>query len=177
MTMTNPTISSWPVWTNGPIVLFHGTTLLSAQSIKKGGIDLGKCRERTDFGCGFYTTTLEASAWKMAEKKADALGGQPRAVIRLRLDRHGLGLLKTLVFVRGSLDATDFWSYVYSSRKGLSFHANQQSIYDVAYGPVARSWSGPANSKLYEGYDQISFHTPAALTLLNDSRSCQMEIL
>jgi len=171
------TIVGWPVWTNRPIHLFHGTTLLSAQSIKTGGVDLDRCRERTDFGCGFYTTTLEASAWDMARKKADTLGGQPRAVIRLRLDRYGLGLLKTLAFVRGTLDATDFWSYVYSSRNGLSFHAGAQDIYDVVYGPVARSWSGPANSKLYEGYDQISFHTAAAVLLLNDSKSCQMEIL
>jgi hypothetical protein len=173
--ITNPTLT-WPIWTDAPITLFHGTTNKAARSILSEGVDLAKCRPLTDFGRGFYTTTLYSSALLLANRKVQNIGGAP-AILRIRLNREKLGSLKNITFIRGALDATDFWSYVYSWRNGLAPHANAPNIYDVAYGPVARSWAGPANSKLYEGYDQISFHTPAAVMLLNDSVSCQTEIL
>lgn len=174
--MVKASQSTWPVWRNGRINLFHGTTLEAARNILSSGVDLAFCRENTDFGIGFYTTTLESSAWKIARRKVDIIGGT-QAVIRLHLDREKLGSLKTLAFVRGSLDATDFWSYVYSCRKGLRLLTDEKAVYDVVYGPVASSWAGPANSKLYEGFDQISFHTQAALNLLKNGEVCRTVIL
>jgi hypothetical protein len=168
--------SVWPIWTNGPIMLFHGTTLASTHDIRGGGIDLAKCQNNTDFGRGFYTTTVERNAWKMAKKKVDRVGGQ-QAVVQLRLDRDQLGSLKTIAFVRGSVDAIDFWSFVYSCRNGLPFSAGPLGIYDVAYGPVALYWGGPENSRIYKGYDQISFHTQRAMEILNSKDICQVTIL
>jgi hypothetical protein len=166
----------WPLWTDSPIELFHGTTLVSATKILTDGVNLAECRENSDFGRGFYTTTVRHSAQEMANRKADRVGGQP-AVVRLRLNRRELGRLDTVVFVRGSLDAVDFWSFVYSCRNGLSHATDISTVYGVAYGPVARNWRGPEKSFVYEGYDQTSFHSEKAILILNDQTLCSLEVL
>ena len=65
-----------------------------------------KTRPNTDFGQGFYTTTWLSQAQEWAEQKAATVGKQP-AVVKLTLDRLALRSLKSLAFVRGSLDAED----------------------------------------------------------------------
>jgi hypothetical protein len=167
---------TWPTWTDSPIELFHGTTLISANNIKGGGVRLADCQENSDFGRGFYTTTLRHSAKLMAERRANRDGGQP-AVVHLRLNRREMAKLETIAFVRGSLDATDFWSFVYSCRNGLPTATDVRRVYDIACGPVARNWRGPERSAVYEGYDQISFHSEKAILMLNNQQLCSLEIL
>jgi hypothetical protein len=171
----NPSSSSWPFWTNAPIVLFHGTTLASAKNILRVGIDLSLCDGSSDFGRGFYTTTRLAQANLFSETRVQKYGGTA-AVVRLTLDRETLGSLKTIAFVRGDRSADDFWSFIVHCRKN-PFHIPASSThYDAAYGPVARKWLGPANSAVWEGYDQISFHTAAAVGVLRDQTLCSVEI-
>ena len=170
----------WPPWSNPPSILFHGTTVISAQNIAKNGVNLTFSQENTDFGRGFYTTTWRQSAEIMAQRKAYRTGGMP-AVIKFSLSRSALGELRTIAFVRGSVDASDFWSFVFSCRTGIplasALASAASSGYDVAYGPVARYWFGPAKSKVYEGYDQISFHTNTAIQALNSKELCSLELL
>jgi hypothetical protein len=69
--------------------------------------------------------------------------------------------------VRGDFDAEHYWSLVHHCRLGAADHARPVSgWYDVVYGPVAAFW----NQRMAIGdADQISFHTAAAETLLNNA--------
>lgn len=51
-------------WTNQDLPLYHGTLDRYVSSILSG-VDVTKGRAHTDFGKGFYTTTVErqARAW------------------------------------------------------------------------------------------------------------------
>jgi hypothetical protein len=125
---------------------------------------------------GFYTTTYLAQARIFAGIQQDNRHGTP-AVVRLRLNRERLALLRTIGFVRGSLDAIDYWSFVLHCRNGFAHLPSTGKQYDVACGPVAKAWTGPTDSKLWEGYDQISFHTREAIAILNDKSFCTLEIV
>ena len=169
-------VNPWPNWVNGPIELFHGTIRSSAEDIVDRKVDLFRCQGNSDFGLGFYTTTYAEQAAIFADIQADNRDGQP-AVVCIKLDRERLARLQTIGFVRGSLDAIDDWSFVLHCRRGRAHMPPTGRKYDVAYGPVAKAWKGPTDSKLWEGYDQISFHTPEAIDILNDKSICTLEIV
>jgi hypothetical protein len=112
-------------WNNQDIFLYHGTIDIHVQSIRKGvNVMLGN--PRTDFGRGFYTTTIRRQArswaWQLAvdynAKKAPQLPRAYARVIRFRVRRDRLAQLETLVFVRGDFHATDYWSLVRHCRSG-----------------------------------------------------------
>ena len=169
--------ASWPHWTNPGIVLFHGTVRSAVPSIL-AGVDIRKGDPETDFGRGFYTTTLERQAREWAvDKSVGLLGKSPPAVIRLTVDRIRLAELESLAFVRGARDAVDYWSFVSTCRKGQPHRAGSSSYYDVVYGPVAIRWEEPAISEVFSGFDQIGFHTSNAEHLLNDRVFCMKELL
>jgi hypothetical protein len=105
----------WPAWTNSPVVLYHGTNDTSAHSIVILGVDLRRSEPNKDFGRGFYTTTRMKSAELFADRRVKRSGGLP-AVVALEFKRSNLSALKTLAFVRGTLDAEDFWSFVQHCR-------------------------------------------------------------
>jgi hypothetical protein len=160
-----------PPWTNQDIILYHGTVEVSAEAIKKSGVKLAMARHHTDFGPGFYTTTLRRQAVMWARQKA-ALRRLPAAVLRIVVSRDDLAALQTLAFVRGDFNAKDYWSLVHHCRGGKPDHARSGSgkLYDVVYGPVAAFWAQRAT--VY-GADQVSFHTRAATNCLDPSRmSC-----
>jgi hypothetical protein len=52
-------------WRNPDLKLYHGTIRAYAESIALKGVDLGLARNDSDFGRGFYTTTLwrQAAEW------------------------------------------------------------------------------------------------------------------
>jgi len=63
--MATPLLEPAPDWTserNEYVVLWHGCTMLAKDAIEANGIDLARCAVNTDFGRGFYTTTLERQA-------------------------------------------------------------------------------------------------------------------
>jgi len=168
--------AAWPLWTNQPIVLYHGTIRRFGESIVRDGVDVARGLPNTDFGRGFYTTTSCLQARAFADRKS-ASKNAPAAITKFTLDRLTLGTLRGLVFLRGSVDAVDYWSFVAHCRGRRLGALKANSGYDVVYGPVARSWWGPNRSRVYANYDQISFHGDKAQELLRDSILCRIEVI
>jgi len=132
------------------------------------GVNVHHGRTHTDFGQGFYTTTVERQAQAWAWQLSQRIPGTLPAVIRFNIDRDHLAALQCVWFVRGSVDADDFWSLISYCRTEGGHHARatNHGWYDVAIGPVAASW----RRRLTIGdADQASFHTDRAATLLNTS--------
>ncbi len=159
-------IPSPPNWTNQPLILYHGTADREVSSILNS-VNISQGRVNTDFGRGFYTTTVERQARTWASRLSQRKGGTQPAVIRFDVNRDALADLECLWFVRGSFDADDFWSLVFHCRRGND-HARttNQGWYDVVIGPVVASWRQLLT--LYD-VDQVSFHTLRAANLLNNS--------
>jgi hypothetical protein len=166
----------WPEWTNAAIRLYHGTTLPNADSIIAIGIDVARGRATTDFGRGFYTTTDEENARAWSRRRSRDLD-QPPALLRLTTDRLALANLASIVFIRGSHSAQDYWSFVTHCRSGLSHRPTTDDFYDVAFGPVSKVWFGSSNSAVWADYDQISFHTRAAQDMLNNKSISTLEVI
>lgn len=66
--MSSPLYSPAPPWVptrSQEIILFHGCTSHDKALIDQHGIDLSYSRVDTDFGRGFYTTTIlyQARQW------------------------------------------------------------------------------------------------------------------
>jgi len=118
------------------IVLWHGCTAIDRANIEMG-IDLSKCAVNTDFGRGFYTTTVERQARQWAwdrfydwrRKQPTATGNQP-IVLRFRVRRYaqtprgstvddGLASLMSLAFVWGDFANEDYWSLVQHCRQSV----------------------------------------------------------
>jgi hypothetical protein len=88
-------------WTNAPVRLYHGTVDVFANAIVSGGVAVRLGRTGTDFGPGFYTTTLERQAKTWAHQLAISRRGSRAAVVAIDVDRDALASLDTLAFVRG----------------------------------------------------------------------------
>ena len=161
-------------WTNGPLVLYHGTTDDAAAAISKlsrtlpHSINLDYCKPLKDFGRGFYLTTVLRQAESWADQKFER---QPKsseaacsAVIRFEVDREQLAPLLSLCFVTESTGPnSDYWNFVKHCRKGASTHLLQgNKNYDVVFGPV----SVGRQRFIMKDADQVSFHTEAALKIL-----------
>jgi hypothetical protein len=154
-------------WINQDLELYHGTTLMAANAIASRGISLASCSSLTDFGQGFYTTTLQRQAITWAYTRAAIVGDKP-AYLSYRVNRDALSSLETLFFVRGSFDADDYWSLVFHCRTGKPGHrpGGPVSFYDVVVGPVAAFWQ---QRLAIQDVDQVSFHTQPAIGLLSNS--------
>jgi hypothetical protein len=155
-------------WTNQPVRLYHGTLLVNAENILAEGVQVRLGRQNTDFGRGFYTTTVERQAQSWAHHAATRVPGRVAAVVSFDVNRDAFAALQTLTFVRGSFDAEDFWSFVAHCRSGGLNHRRLggRDWYDMVAGPVASSWR---QRLLHADVDQISFHTSTAAALLNNS--------
>ncbi len=154
-------------WTNQFLTLYHGTLEIHVQSILNG-VDVNRGRPYTDFGRGFYTTTVERQARTWASQLSQQKRATQPAVIRFDVDRDALAQLDCLCFVRGSFDFDDFWSFVFHCRMkgGNHARATNQGWYDAVIGPVTASWR--QRLTIYD-IDQVSFHTHRAANLLNNS--------
>jgi Protein of unknown function (DUF3990) len=163
------------MWSNGPLVLFHGTdtSALSAYGSVTAGtpltgfqVNLALCRPATDFGRGFYTTTslTQAQEWANSRTRrirASGAGTARAVVIRFDVDRDWLSTLQSLVFIRPS---RDYWDLITYCRTGGTAHgrAISNGLYDVVYGLVTL-WP---QRLVIQDCDQISFHSaPAAAGL------------
>lgn len=168
------------IWSNQPLILYHGTLQQHRASIMRG-IDPQMGRGNTDFGPGFYTTTLrlQAMSWAWQAAAAAMTAGNPSAkgcVLAYRLDREDAARLESLTFVRGDRDAEDFWSFVFHCRQGRAGHGRATPLppyYDVVSGPVADFWQ---QRSVMAGADQISFHTAAAACLLKPEPSLNIDL-
>jgi hypothetical protein len=169
-----PIVFPPPPWTNQNVTVYHGTVDVFATGIVTGPIRVSTGRTHTDFGPGFYVTTLQRQAHTWAAQIAASKPGTRPAVIQLQISRDDLATLQTLAFARGDFHADDFWSFVHYCRNGARDHARAPylpSYYDVVYGPVAAFWN---QRMIIADADQISFHTPAADTVLNKSSRKQI---
>jgi hypothetical protein len=154
-------------WGNGPLVLYHGTVSAYVADIRRG-IDITKCRPRSEFGRGFYTTRVRSQAVEFANEKFlrmralyrhNAVNPDPGtvAVIEFSVDRNFLGQLDTLAFV---LPDSEWRDFVAHCRSGAGRHKGLGRYYEAVYGPV-QIVSGE-----WWKYEQLSFHSsPAARAL------------
>jgi len=168
-------LSSPRRWGNQHITLYHGTLDIHTASIMKG-VDLRYAREDTDFGKGFYTTTLNRQALRWAWQLSGQVDGTKPAIIQFEVNRDELASLDIICFVRGDFEADDFWSLVFHCRTDQDHHGRGKADgwYDLAIGPVAARWKhrvafSRANGSDFDA-DQVSFHTPRAVKLLNQSQ-------
>ena len=152
-----------PPWTDQDIELFHGTLETHVNSIVPG-IDLSVCRNLTDFGRGFYTTTNQLQAEQWARNLANRTGGVP-AVIRFTVEREKLAQLESLFFIRGSAAAIDYWSFVqYCKTIAGDHNRTYAGWYDIVAGPVLGSLK---KQTIIPDADQVSFHTLDAVAVLD----------
>ncbi len=170
-------------WQNSDLVVYHGSDEVSANRIRKtsmtsqNGIDLKLCKPRTDFGRGFYTTTNLHQARNWANLRAKRLNAasanSARAtVIQFSVKRDEFTRLNTLCFVTEGLNPgnSDYWEFVSSCRNAtISDHQFKPdpalpatSNYDVVIGIVSL-WP---QTLVVKDCDQVSFHTPKAITFL-----------
>jgi hypothetical protein len=158
-------------WSNQTLTLYHGSVATYQSDIFKG-IDVTKGRTNADFGRGFYTTTAlrqaHSWAWELSRRLSRKHTTPLPIVIAFEVDRDKLAALDTLCFVRGGFEADDFWSLVHHCRNHGSNHRRliNQGWYDVVVGPIAVSWR---QRLTIHDADQISFHTPRAAAVLNQS--------
>lgn len=171
MAIAHPPSATPVPWNNQDIVLYHGTIQKHADSILKG-IDIQQSRVKTDFGQGFYVTTLKRQAEGWADKAHARIRSRFRqyaenkpVVVKYEIRRDELAQLETLWFIRGAFDADDYWSLVFHCRQGKPGHrrSNSPAIYDIVIGPVAGDWR---QRLTITDVDQISFHTDRAIALL-----------
>ena len=157
------------VWTNGPLVLYHGTTEQFAESIRLNGIKLSYCASATEFGKGFYTTTSLPQARRHANVVRREQIGRFRfrggddpgdaALLEFKVDRIELAKLESLWFTSPVADWMDFVNHCLT---GGSHMPHNNSFYDVVAGPIRNAkWIVEARP-----LDQVSFHTQAAVDAL-----------
>ena len=161
-------------WTNGPLVLYHGTTDDAASAISKPSrtlphsINLALCKPLKDFGRGFYLTTVlrQAESWADLKFKryTKSRKASCSAVLRFEIDRDQLAPLLSLCFVtEGAGPNSDYWDFVHYCREEASTHLLQgDKNYDVVFGPVSLG----RQQFVIKDADQVSFHTEAALKIL-----------
>lgn len=160
-------------------MLYHGCTAVDQANIVKSGIDLSQCRVDTDFGRGFYTTTVEyqAEQWAWNRLYATGIKSTPMnhpVILKFRVDRHQLSKLRQVSFVHADPTKDDFWSIVQHCRQSTSkkIRDHQGPVaqpdgtrwYDIVCGPVAAFC---LQKFALQDADQISFHTDQAIKLLN----------
>lgn len=173
---------SWshPDWCSQHQFLWHGCVSYDAQKIMSYGVDPMAGRVNTDFGRGFYTTTLERQArhWAWERYYATPAGSGPffPVVIRFRVERTSLAALQHLAFVSGDYHHDeDYWSLVQWCRQSTPVIVNNHKCtklsapisanwFDVVYGPVAAGWR---QRTTLNDFDQVSFHTRTAVDVLN----------
>lgn len=162
-----PIVYPPPPWTNQDILLYHGTVDTFVPPLTSRLVRSSAGKPGTDFGPGFYTTTVKAQAHMWAVQLSASRAGTSPAVVEFSVSRDALARVETLAFVRGDFNADDFWSLVHYCRNGATDHGRphpQRPYYDVVYGPVAAFWN---QRMIIAGADQISFHTPVADAVLN----------
>ncbi len=159
------------------ITLWHGCVDSDRLNMEAKGIDLRRCNADTDFGRGFYVTTIRRQAEQWAWRRHFDLGcASPPVVLRFRLQRRDLASLDTLPFVLADYSSEGYWSLVQHCRQSTpgappsvtasinNHDGPHKGWYDLVTGPVAAMWR---QRVAMAGSDQFSFHTRRAITLLN----------
>jgi hypothetical protein len=156
------------VWTNPPLFVFHGTDLESARAIlspaegRDHAINLTSCRANTEFGPGFYVTTVERQAQDWADGRTKRkTPGRMAAMIRFEIERDGLARCADVVFSNPA-GGDDYWTFVHHCRMARLPMHGRKAPFDVVVGPVSL-WP---QRQLMRDCDQIGFHTERSLAEL-----------
>jgi hypothetical protein len=147
-------------WMNGPVVVYHGTDNLSATRIRSSGILPAYFKSATDFGAGFYVTTVLHQAKQWANQKCRRTSGTQNAeVLEYQLPRNTIETLRHLSFITDSGDYYDFVAYC---RGAAPNHGPvpRAAAYDVVYGLVSL-WP---QLLVLANCDQILFSDPSKVT-------------
>jgi len=88
------------------------------------------------------------------------------ALLSWEVDRNILAQLDNLSFVRGDRFSEDYWQFVSYCWGGTNRHKPGGHYYDIVYGPVNTNYLG---RRILPDSDQISFHTPTSVGLLESS--------
>ena len=116
------------------MILYHGS------NTEIETVDLDKCRPNKDFGRGFYLTTIEEQAEKMAKRVSRIYGGNP-VINKYEFDietakKSGL---KIKVFEK----PTKEWALFVINNRNQQFDRcshednNRDNRYDIVIGPIA----------------------------------------
>jgi len=193
MAILNPA-PAWQPDRSEYVILWHGCTDLERKKIETKGIELKSCMVNTDFGRGFYTTTVEQQARQWAwrrfsdwqQKNPKKSRNQP-VTLRFQARRYtapqrmtdlddGLNSLSSLHFVLGDFGSEDYWSLVQHCRQ-ITPGDGKRKIKEVVHDhkSLPGGWydlvAGPVAAfwkqrAIMQGADQYSFHTPRAIGLL-----------
>jgi hypothetical protein len=139
-----------------PISFFKASTLGNAD---QGGIS----------AVASYTTTALRWAELWAQQVAvDLMRSGPPVIIAFEVELDRPARLELLTFIRGDFEAESFWGFVRRCREDDVDHGRvvNGGWYDVVVGPVTAFWRQRA---ALPQYDQFSFHTQAAVSVLDTS--------
>lgn len=161
--------------------LYHGSTV----EVRKPSLRYG--RERTDFGKGFYTTTLaeQAERWTTIKKERS---NSPKAVVSIYEIDDAL-LSDAALHIREFHGVDEAWlNFVVGCRKENA----AKHDFDMVFGPVANdnvfltvnlyetgaldAQAAIAQLKAYKTYDQLSFHTERVIAALKFVGSYEVRI-
>lgn len=152
------------------MLLYHGSVVEVIEP------DLSSCRDNTDFGKGFYTTTNKEQAEKWTRIKCDRVNVKEGHISVYSFDETILNSSNVNVYHFGG-PTKEWLDFVVANRRG-----NPTKRYDIVEGPVA-------NDRLYttiilyeqgilsaeacveqlqthKFFDQLSFHSEKAIELL-----------
>ena len=161
------------------MLLYHG----SNQEIIS--IDLNRCKPYKDFGKGFYLTTIEEQAMRMAHRTARIFGGKP-VVTSYQFDNKSLD--RDELSILSFKEPTAQWALFVLNNRNRNFvdfsdsNNNHDNKYDIVIGPVANDDIALLFRTFSNGYidldalvkgmlyrklnDKYSFHTERSISLL-----------
>ena len=122
----------------GLIIVYHGTTLEGANSIRQNGVDLSKGNKNRDFNSkgkgAFYVSESLADTEEYNKYKSKKEGGATMTTVKLEIPDEELNNLKIKVFESGDKEWGDF---VKAARNGTLEHD-----YDLVIGPKLKNTVG-----------------------------------
>jgi len=159
------------------MIIFHGS------NVEINSIKLEKCTPYKDFGQGFYVTTIEEQAERMARRTVRRFGGAPIITI-YEFNEIELQELNYKEFKNVNND----WAMFILNNRDKDFKdisnelSNQDNKYDVVSGAIANDDIATAFALFRDGImnlemlalrlehkklsNQYSFHTQRAIALL-----------
>ena len=166
------------------IVLYHGTTLKSAISSYKEGINIRAGKQKTDFGPGFYMTDDYDRAVKWAKRKAIAQLDRAAIVTADFCNEHAP--------IKHFEDGLEWGRFIINNRNGLRYinqipykENNLFGIYPITKGRIADISVNDAAACLMKSNEMLNsiesiynsayplqwaFHTEEALLYLKNIR-------
>lgn len=117
------------------MILYHGS------NVEINNIDLDKCKPYKDFGRGFYLTSLEEQAVRMAENVTRIYGGKPVVTV-FEFDESVLSKKDVSCRVFPANPTIEWALFINNNRRKddidiASPECNKDNKYDIVVGPVA----------------------------------------